>query len=691
MRLTERLLRSARRTPPADAAPVPPADGARPVSPAAPDSGQGAGDSTANGSLLDTAAATTAAQPAPGTASAQPSPDDASTSPASFLHGGTTLDAAGVTPQPDGGIVLPPTGRVRFSGLALSTSNTAPLQAAPAIPPGTPILTAEHRPLEPGQEVLQPRTTPPPVPSAFANKGLQLEGPTPSEASQPLQATGAAMPAAQPVVPASPMGGQMHHRAQQANPQPGQPGTQSGTLAGAQSGTQGADAQGRNPLTPGDSRVTDVTTLTLHEDYYYDIKEKIQHRLLELMDLTAADGLHADKLTSEITRLTEKILREEFRQVPLNGPERKQIVEDIIDDVTGLGPLEPLLRDPTINDILVNNYRMVYAERRGKLIRVQTRFNDDDHLRKIIDRIVSRIGRRVDESSPMVDARLADGSRVNAIIPPLALDGPSLSIRRFSKDPLELHDLVRFGALTEDMGEVLRGIVKARLNILVSGGTGSGKTTMLNCLSRFVPHDERIVTIEDAAELQLKQDHVVRLETRPANIEGHGEVNARDLVKNCLRMRPDRIIVGEVRSAEVLDMLQAMNTGHDGSLTTIHANTPRDCLMRLETMVAMSGLNISPLSLKRYIASAIDVIIQVSRLSDGSRKLTSLMEVTGMEGDAITMQEIFAYEQTGIDENNKVIGHFVSRGIRPHFAPRLAAMGITLSGSLFTPAGQDGG
>jgi len=462
---------------------------------------------------------------------------------------------------------------------------------------------------------------------------------------------------------------------------------------------QTVDAQSSQSSQPGKSRpmarpaarpasaeqVCDVTTLTLHGDHYYEIRARLQDRLLEMMDLAAAESLPPDRLAAEISRLVEKLLREEFRQAPLNAQEQRQLVEDIRDEVMGLGPLEPLLRDPTVNDILVNNYRMVYVERRGKLIRVNTRFLDDDHLRKIIDRIVARIGRRVDEASPMVDARLADGSRVNAIIPPLALDGPSLSIRRFSKDPLELEDLIRFGALTPEMGEVLRGIVKARLNIIVSGGTGSGKTTMLNCLSRFVPHDERIVTIEDAAELQLKQDHVVRLETRPANIEGQGQVTARDLVKNCLRMRPDRIIVGEVRSGEVLDMLQAMNTGHDGSLTTIHANTPRDCLMRLETMVAMAGLNIGTLSLKRYIASAVDVIIQVSRLSDGSRKMTSLSEITGMEGDAITMQDIFTFEQTGVDENGKVQGRFRSGGIRPRFAPRLAAMGIELGGALFDP------
>ncbi|MFV0348150.1 MAG: ATPase, T2SS/T4P/T4SS family [Halodesulfovibrio sp.] len=427
-----------------------------------------------------------------------------------------------------------------------------------------------------------------------------------------------------------------------------------------------------------------------HDEGYYLIKAQIHERLIEMLDLTAVDALPPAKLREEISRLVEKLLREEFRQAPLNGKERRGIVKEIQDEVLGLGPLEPLLQDPTVSDILVNNYRMIYVERHGKLQQVRTRFKDDVHLRKIIDRIVAVVGRRVDEASPMVDARLMDGSRVNAIIPPLALDGPSLSIRRFSKDPLELTDLINYKALTPEIGKVLEGIVKARLNVIVSGGTGSGKTTMLNCLSRFVPHDERIVTIEDAAELQLKQDHVVRLETRPANIEGSGEVNARDLVKNCLRMRPDRIIVGEVRSSEVLDMLQAMNTGHDGSLTTIHANNPRDCLMRLETMVAMSGLNIASASLKRYIASAVDVIIQVNRLSDGSRKLVSLQEVTGMEGDAITMQEIFCFKQTGLDENRKVIGQFICSGIRPKFSDRLLAQSIELDPDLFDPTLRSG-
>lgn len=435
----------------------------------------------------------------------------------------------------------------------------------------------------------------------------------------------------------------------------------------------------------------EAPTQAPREESYYLIKAQIHERLIERMDLAAVESLPTDQLRAEIVRLVERILAEEFRGAPLNGAERTQVANEIQDEVLGLGPLEPLLQDPTVNDILVNNYRMVYVERHGKLHRVQTRFKDNAHLRKIIDRIVTRVGRRVDESSPMVDARLEDGSRVNAIIPPLALDGPSLSIRRFSRDPLELDDLIGFGALTPEMGEVLQGIVKARLNIIVSGGTGSGKTTMLNCLSRFVPHDERIVTIEDAAELQLKQDHVVRLETRPPNIEGHGEVTARDLVKNCLRMRPDRILVGEVRGGEVLDMLQAMNTGHDGSLTTIHANSPRDALMRLETMVAMAGLNISSGSLKRYIASAVDVIIQISRLSDGSRKMVSFQELTGMEGEALTMQEIFRYRQTGIDAASKVIGHFEAGGIRPRFTPRLQAMGITLAPGLFDPQfGQEG-
>jgi pilus assembly protein CpaF len=325
------------------------------------------------------------------------------------------------------------------------------------------------------------------------------------------------------------------------------------------------------------------------------------------------------------------------------------------------------------------------VERHGRLEPTSVRFKDDAHLMRIIERIVSRVGRRIDESVPMVDARLADGSRVNAIIPPLAIDGPSLSIRKFSKDPLQLHHLIDKHSLTPEIGEMLKGIVQARLNVLVSGGTGSGKTTLLNVLSGFIANNQRIVTIEDAAELQLRQDHVVRLETRPANIEGKGEIAQRELVKNALRMRPDRIILGEVRGAESLDMLQAMNTGHDGSLTTVHANSPRDALTRIETLVSMAGLNLATKAMRHYVSSALDVIIQIARLSDGTRKLISLQEVVGMEGDLITLQELFVFQQTGLDENRRVKGRFKATGVRPKFADRLAAKGVALSADLFDP------
>jgi pilus assembly protein CpaF len=341
------------------------------------------------------------------------------------------------------------------------------------------------------------------------------------------------------------------------------------------------------------------------------------------------------------------------------------------------------LQDPTISDILVNTHKQIYVERFGKLELTEARFKDDVHLKKIIDKIVSRVGRRIDESSPMVDARLPDGSRVNAIIPPLAIDGPVLSIRRFAVDPLKLDDLITLKTLTPAIGELLKGIVSARLNVLISGGTGAGKTTLLNVLSGFIPAHERIVTIEDSAELQLQQEHVVRLETRPANIEGRGQIAQRDLVRNSLRMRPDRIVVGEVRGEEALDMLQAMNTGHDGSLTTIHANTPRDALLRVETMVAMTGFDIPPRFVRHYISSALDIIIQESRLSDGSRKLLSLQEVTGMEGDVITLQEIFCFEQTGLDADGAVKGRFKATGIRPRFVERFKAMGIPLLPDMF--------
>ncbi|MBG0775504.1 MAG: Flp pilus assembly complex ATPase component TadA [Desulfovibrionaceae bacterium] len=425
-------------------------------------------------------------------------------------------------------------------------------------------------------------------------------------------------------------------------------------------------------------------------DAYYEIKTRIHVRLIDLMDLSKIESMPEQVLRSEIGAIVEQLMREEFVSAPLNSAERRAVIEEIKDEVLGLGPLEPFLKDPTVNDVLVNGFAHVYVERAGKLEATSARFRDDVHLRKIIDRIVSRVGRRIDESSPMVDARLADGSRVNAIIPPLAIDGPSLSIRKFSKTPLEIQDLIDKKAMIPSLAEVLGSIVKARLNVLISGGTGSGKTTLLNVLSRFVPGEERIVTIEDAAELQLKQEHVVRLETRPANIEGRGEITQRDLVKNCLRMRPDRIIVGEVRGAEALDMLQAMNTGHDGSLATIHANTPRDALMRLETMVSMAGLNLETLSLRRYVSSAIDVIVQVARLADGSRKVISFQEISGMEGDMVTMQEIFSFEQTGFDrsvgKNGKVHGRFRPLGVRPKFADRLEAMGLPLERTLFDPA-----
>jgi len=430
------------------------------------------------------------------------------------------------------------------------------------------------------------------------------------------------------------------------------------------------------------------TSQTEAADHYFDIKTRIHDRLIDMIDLSLLDTLSEAEMRSEIAKVAEALLWEEFQNAPLNLAERKRMLSEIQDEVIGLGPLEPYVQDPTVNDILVNGYNQIFVERKGKLELTPARFKDNDHLRKIIDRIVSLVGRRIDESQPLCDARLLDGSRVNAVIPPLALDGPSLSIRKFSKDPLEVADLIGFDSLTPQMAELMDGIIESQLNVLISGGTGSGKTTLLNCLSRSIPEDERIVTIEDAAELQMKQEHVVRLETRPANIEGKGEITMRDLVKNCLRMRPDRIIVGEVRASEALDMLQAMNTGHDGSLTTVHANTPRDALMRLETMVSMAGLNLSPLSMKRYISSAIDVIIQATRLVDGSRKVISIQEVTGMEGEMITMQEIFAFEQSSVSSEGKVEGYFTARGIRPKFAKKLERMGRPFPGDMFDIAPQ---
>jgi pilus assembly protein CpaF len=421
------------------------------------------------------------------------------------------------------------------------------------------------------------------------------------------------------------------------------------------------------------------------DDVFNELKGKIHLKLLNMLDLARLTEASETALQDDLRRGVEMILAEE--KIPLPAPEKDRLCREIRNELLGYGPLEPLLVDPGINDILVNSYNRVFVERRGKLEPSVIRFTDNAHLLKIIEKIASEVGRRVDESSPMVDARLPDGSRVNAIIPPLALDGPALSIRKFSRDPIKMEDLINFGAITADMAEVLHGMVQARLNILISGGTGTGKTTFLNVLSSCIPNDERIITIEDSAELQLQQDHVVRLETRPPNLEGQGEVTQRDLVRNALRMRPDRIILGEVRSGEALDMLQAMNTGHDGSLATIHANSPRDALTRLETMVSMAGLSIPDRAIRHQISSAINVVLQLARLSDGSRKMINLYEIIGMEGDMITMQEIFAFNMMGLTEDKKVKGRFMATGIRPKFMKRLEAMGLKLPSSLFQEQG----
>jgi len=411
------------------------------------------------------------------------------------------------------------------------------------------------------------------------------------------------------------------------------------------------------------------------------LKIDLHHRLIERLDLEALEQIKDEvEVVHQIRLAVGEFLREE--STPLSQAEREEIVEQVVWEITGLGPIEPLFRDPTISDILVNSARDIFIERKGKLSRVSAQFRNDGHLLAVIDRIVSRIGRRVDESSPMVDARLPDGSRVNAIIPPLALDGPVLSIRRFGAD-LTVEQLIANGALTMEMLQLLAGCVKARLNVLISGGTGSGKTTLLNALSSFIPADERVVTIEDAAELRLQQEHVVRLETRPPNSEGRGEVVARDLVKNALRMRPDRIIVGEVRGAETLDMLQAMNTGHEGSLTTVHANSPRDALARLETMILMAGTNLPNRAMREQITSALDVIIQPQRLSDGTRRIVSITEVTGMEGEVITTQEIYRFKRRGVTPEGRIIGQYEATGVRPTFTDRLRVSGIELPSRMF--------
>ncbi len=416
-------------------------------------------------------------------------------------------------------------------------------------------------------------------------------------------------------------------------------------------------------------------------DAYQELKSRIHRRLLDLLDLSNLARIPQEALEAEIGRAVESLVQVE--SMPLNRSERERLIAEVLHETLGLGPLEPLLDDPHLSDILVNGPQQVYVERFGKLELTDVVFKDNAHLMQIIDRIVSKVGRRVDESSPMVDARLPDGSRVNVIIPPVSLTGPVLSIRRFGKDPLQMKDLLSFQALTPAMADVLMGAVRARLNVLVSGGTGAGKTTLLNILSGSIPATERIVTIEDSAELQLHQEHVVRLETRPESIEGTGAVTPRDLVRNALRMRPDRIVVGEVRGGEVLDMLQAMNTGHDGSLSTIHANTPRDALTRLETMVLMAGISIPERALREWICSALDLIVQLSRMSDGTRKIMAVSEIVGMEGNVITMQDIFVFEKEGINEQGVVLGRYKATGIRPKFTERLEQAGILLPAELF--------
>ncbi len=435
------------------------------------------------------------------------------------------------------------------------------------------------------------------------------------------------------------------------------------------------------PAAPNLSLRTSKRSSSTGGDSFRDLKLAVHNRLLETVDISKLESLDPIVVSTKLTSVISSIIDEEDRL--LTEGDRARLVEEIKAEMLGLGPLERLLWDDEITDIMINGHSQVYIEKHGKLIHTDITFQDDEHLLRIIERIVSRVGRRVDESSPMVDARLPDGSRVNAIIPPLAIDGPSLSIRRFGRDPYRIADLVGNNSLTSDMVEFLQALVRARLNILVIGGTGSGKTTMLNCLSSFVPEDERIVTIEDSAELTLQQPHVVRLETRPANLEGKGEITQRDLVKNCLRMRPDRIIVGEVRGAEVLDMLQAMSTGHDGSISTIHANNPRDGLGRLEMMMMLSGVSLPERAMRQQIIAAVNILIHVARLSDGTRKVMRISEITGMEGETIMMQDLYEFVRTGTSVNGKVLGNFRPTGIRSFYAPRLEAAGLRLDAKIF--------
>jgi len=443
-----------------------------------------------------------------------------------------------------------------------------------------------------------------------------------------------------------------------------------------QSGVVAFDAPGTPPTSAGENRTSSQA--------YQQLKMTVHHTIIERVELDKLQRLNPEQVKRELAQLVEHIVEEE--KIPLNEAERRRLAQDVHDEMFGLGPLEPLLADPTINDILVNTWNQVYVERRGRLELTDITFYDDAHLMKVIERIVSRVGRHIDESTPMVDARLPDGSRVNAIIPPSAIDGPLVSIRRFAVNPLTVDDMIANRTFTPVVARLFEAMAQAKLNILISGGTGSGKTTLLNLMSGFIPANERIVTIEDAAELQLRQPHVLRLETRPPNIEGKGEIPQRALVRNALRMRPDRIVLGEVRGVEALDMLHAMNTGHEGSMATLHANTPRDALTRLENMVSMAGFSLPIKAMRQQIASAINVVVQVARMTDGTRRLTSVQEITGMEGEVINMQEIYAFKRTGISSEGNITGYFSATGVRPKFSERLAAFGVALPDDLFDPS-----
>ncbi len=451
-----------------------------------------------------------------------------------------------------------------------------------------------------------------------------------------------------------------------------------------ESGVKGFFARKKSESLPSNKGVDNSKSTTFEKTVpfentpeYVDLKVRLHQEIIESINLAAIDKMAREDIQAEIGEVVRSILNQE--NIPMNVSERHQLTSDVVDELLGLGPIEPLLKDHTVNDILVNTHSQVFVERDGILQLTKVKFRDDAHLMRIIDRIVIQAGRRVDESQPTVDTRLPDGSRVNAVVPPIGVDGPLLSIRKFAEIPFDIEKLIGNGTLTPESAFVLEGIVKCRLNMIISGGTGTGKTTLLNALSRFISNKERIVTIEEPAELQLQQIHVVRMETRPPNIEGKGEIKQRDLVKNALRMRPDRIIVGEVRAGEAFDMLQAMNTGHDGSLTTIHSNSPRDALSRLEQLIGMAGLDLPMRSVRGQIASAIDIVLQIKRFSDGSRKLISVQELTGMEGDVITMHEIFKFEQETVDADGTVVGSFKPTGIRPHFLDIFIANGITIS------------